>query len=147
MTRHGIFTETEFRARHSIHLESYKKKIAIEARTALDMALRQILPAAVGYTNKLTDAVVAKRELGVRCKAETALIAKLSEATDHLYDACEKLTADLKTIPADPEEAALYYRNVILSDMDVMRIHADLLETLTEKSYWPFPTYSDLLFY
>ena len=147
VTRHGIFTETEFRARHSIHLESYKKKIAIEARTALDMALRQILPAAVGYTNKLTDAVIAKRELGVRSKAESALISKLSDATDNLYDACEKLTADLKAIPADPEEAALYYRNVILSDMDVMRIHADLLETLTEKSYWPFPTYSDLLFY
>ena len=147
VTRHGIFTETEFRARHSIHLESYKKKIAIEARTALDMALRQILPAAVGYTNKLTDAVIAKRELGVRSKAESALISKLSDATDNLYDACEKLTADLKAIPANPEEAALYYRNVILSDMDVMRIHADLLETLTEKSYWPFPTYSDLLFY
>ena len=147
VTRHGIFTETEFRARHSIHLESYKKHIAIEARTALDMALRQIIPAAVGYTNKLTNAVVAKRELGVRSKAESALISRLSEATDALYEACEKLTADLKTIPADAEEAALYYHNVILSDMDVMRIQADLLETLTEKSYWPFPTYSDLLFY
>ena len=111
------------------------------------MALRQILPAAVGYTNKLTDALLSKRELGVRCRAEAALISKLSDATDNLYDACEKLTADLKTIPADPEEAALYYHNVILSDMDVMRIHADLLETLTEKNHWPFPTYSDLLFY
>ena len=147
VTRHGVFTETEFRARHAIHLETYKKHIAIEARTALEMALRQILPAALGYTNKLTDAVISKRELGVRCRAESALIAKLSSATDDLYDACEKLTADLKTIPADPEEAALYYHNVILSDMDVLRIHADLLETLTEKSYWPFPTYSDLLFY
>ena len=147
VTRHGIFTETEFRARHAIHLESYKKHIAIEARTTLDMALRQILPAAVGYTNKLTDAVIAKRELGVRSKAESALISKLSAATDALYDACEKLTAALKTVPADAEEAALYYHDVILSDMDAVRAQADLLETLTEKSFWPFPTYSDLLFY
>ena len=147
VTRHGVFTETEFRARHAIHLETYKKHIAIEARTALDMALRQILPAAVGYTNKLTDAVLAKKAVGASCRAESALIAKLSAATDALYDGCEKLTADLASIPADAEEAALFYHDVILSDMDTMRAQADLLETLTEKSFWPFPTYSDLLFY
>ena len=64
-----------------------------------------------------------------------------------MYDCCEKLTADLKTVPADAEEAAVYYHDVILSDMEDMRTQADLLETLTEKSFWPFPTYSDLLFY
>ena len=147
VTRHGVFTETEFRARHSIHLETYKKHIAIEARTALDMALRQILPAALGYTNKLTSAAIAKKEMGASCRAESALIARLSAATDALYDICEKLTADLKAIPADPEEAAVFYHDVILSDMDDLRAQADLLETLTEKSHWPFPTYSDLLFY
>ena len=147
VTRHGVFTETEFRARHAIHLETYKKHIAIEARTALDMALRQILPAALGYTNKLTEAAIAKKELGASCRAESALIGKLSAATDALYDCCEKLTADLKNVPADAEEAAVYYHDVILSDMEDMRTQADLLETLTEKSFWPFPTYSDLLFY
>ena len=147
VTRHGIYSETEFRARHSIHLESYKKLVAIEARTALDMAQRQILPAAVRYTNVLTDAVIAKRELGVRSRAESGLISKLAAATDGLYDAIEKLRADLETIPAEAEEAACYYHDVILADMSVLRQHADTLEQLTEKSYWPFPTYSDLLFY
>ena len=147
VTRHGIYSETEFRARHSIHLESYKKLVAIEARTALDMAQRQILPAAVRYTNVLTDAVIAKRELGVRSRAESGLISKLAAATDGLYDAIEKLRSDLETIPAEAEEAACYYHDVILADMAVMRQHADTLELLTEKSYWPFPTYSDLLFY
>ena len=147
VTRHGIYSETEFRARHSIHLESYKKLVAIEARTALDMAQRQILPAAVRYTNVLTDAVIAKRELGVRSRAESGLISKLAAATDGLYDAIEKLRADLETIPTEAEEAACYYHDVILADMAVLRQHADTLELLTEKSYWPFPTYSDLLFY
>ena len=147
VTRHGIFSETEFRARYAIHLESYKKLVAIEARTALDMALRQILPAALGYTNTLTGALIAKRELGVSGKAEQSLIAKLSAATDALYDGCEKLKADLQTVPAGAEESALYYHDVILSDMDAIRAEADALEKLTEKSFWPFPTYSDLLFY
>ena len=147
VTRHGIYTETEFRARHAIHLESYKKLVAIEARTALDMAQRQILPAAIRYTNVLTDAVIAKRELGVRSRAESGLISKLAAATDGLYDAAEKLSKDLKSIPEGAEEAVLYYHDVILADMENLRREADTLELLTEKSYWPFPTYSDLLFY
>ena len=147
VTRHGIYSETEFRARYSIHLESYKKLVAIEARTALDMAQRQILPAAVRYTNVLTDAVIAKRELGVRSRAESGLISKLAAATDGLYDVIEKLRHDLENIPEGPEASALYYHDVILSDMADLRREADTLEELTEKSYWPFPTYSDLLFY
>ena len=140
VTRHGIYTETEFRARHAIHLESYKKLVAIEARTALDMAQRQILPAAIRYTNVLTDAVIAKRELGVRSRAESGLISKLAAATDGLYDAAEKLSKDLKSIPEGAEEAVLYYHDVILADMENLRREADTLELLTEKSYWPFPT-------
>lgn len=49
VTRRGIFTENEFRARHTIHLEAYNKTIGIEARTMMDMALHQILPAALAY--------------------------------------------------------------------------------------------------
>ena len=147
MTRHGIFSEAEFRARYAIHLESYKKLVAIEARTTLDMALRQILPAAVRYTNVLSDALIAKRELGVSGKAERSLITRLSAATDALYDGCQKLNADLQAVPAAAEDAAVYYHDVILSDMAAIRSEADILETLTEKSFWPFPTYSDLLFY
>ena len=147
VTRHGIFSEAEFRARYAIHLESYKKLVAIEARTTLDMALRQILPAAMRYTKVLTDALIAKREVGVSGKAERSLIARLSAATDALYDGCEKLKADLERIPSGTEEAALFFHDVILSDMDAVRTEADTLETLTERSFWPFPTYSDLLFY
>jgi glutamine synthetase type III len=31
--------------------------------------------------------------------------------------------------------------------MNAIRSAADMLETLTDKSYWPYPTYFDLLFY
>ena len=147
VTRHGIYSETEFRARYSIHLESYKKLVAIEARTALDMAQRQILPAVIRYTKVLTDAVITKRELGISGRAEGGLIATLSVHTDGLYDAIEVLRRDLKKVPGGDEEAVLYYHDVILRDMNALRQEADTLEVLTEKSYWPFPTYSDLLFY
>ena len=147
VTRHGIFTDAEFRARHAIHLEAYNKIINIEARTTVDMALNQILPAALHYTKALCDAVASKQTVGASCKAESALIARLSASTDSLYDHCEKLAADLKTIPNDSLLAAGYFRDVIVADMAMVRHDADTLEKLTDKTYWPFPTYSDLLFY
>ena len=48
---------------------------------------------------------------------------------------------------ASKEEAVAYYRQVVVPAMDAVRVHADTLEQLTDKSYWPYPTYSDLLFY
>ena len=49
--------------------------------------------------------------------------------------------------PTEPTEAAEYCRNVVIASMNAIRASADRLEELTAKDYWPFPTYSDLLFY
>ena len=147
VTRHGIFTEAEFQARYAIHLEAYNKLMAIEAKTMLDMALCQILPAALRYTKTLTDGILSKKSLGVSCKAESGLVAKLSTHCDWLYDACEKLKADLQNPPGGTEDIALYYHNIIAPDMNALRSQADALEKLTAANYWPFPTYADLLFY
>ena len=147
VTKHGIFTETEHRARYAIHLEAYNKVVNIEARTMVDMALHQILPAALHYTRSLCDSITSKKALGVSARAESSLVQQLSAATDGLYDGIEKLKLDLTTIPSDPCECAKYYHNTITADMEVIRKEADLLEQLTDKSYWPYPTYSDLLFY
>ena len=147
VTKHGIFTEAELYARHEIHLQSYCKLINIEARTSLDMVLHQILPAATAYTKDLCSGLLAKQSINVPHKAESDLISKLSNTCDSLYMKCEKLREDLSTVPEDSEAAALYCRNVIVSGMDAIREDADLLEQFTAKSYWPYPTYSDLLYY
>jgi len=147
VTKHGVFTETEFRARYEIYLEAYIKNVNIEARTSADMALHQILPAATAYTTSLCNAVIAKKAVGATCKAESALIARLSEATDQVYALCMKMQEDLTSVPEGNENAAKYYHEVIVSDMEKLRAQADILEQLTDKNYWPYPTYSDLLYY
>jgi glutamine synthetase len=53
----------------------------------------------------------------------------------------------LTNVPKIGIDAANYFSSVIVPDMDAVRAEADALELLTDKSYWPFPTYSDLLFY
>ena len=147
VTRHGVFTETEFRARYRIHLDAYNKVVAIEAKTMIDMALHQILPAALGYTKELCDGIAVKKPLGLPCKAETSLADSLSTGCDGLYEAVEALKQSLSQVPEAAEEAALHYRRVVQPRMEAVRTQADHLETLTDKRHWPFPTYSDLLFY
>jgi len=144
---HGIYTEAELRARYAIHLEAYNKMVAIEARTMVDMALHQILPAAMHYTRALCDGLSAKKSAGIMGHAEIMLIRQLSEHTDCLYDAIEILKNSLQSVPKNPEAAARYYHDTVVPGMKAIRTEADHLEILTDKSYWPYPTYSDLLYY
>ena len=147
VTRHGVFTETEFCARYRIHLDAYNKVVAIEAKTMIDMVMHQILPAAMGYTQELCAGISAKKAVNLPSRAEAGIAGELSAACDRLYDHILSLKDALSQVPADPEEAALYYRRVVVSGMEQVRVQADLLETLTDKAHWPYPTYSDLLFY
>ena len=147
VTKHGIYSEAEFRARYEIHLESYSKLIRIEGKTMVDMVLHQILPAALSYSSDLAKAVERKGKHGISCRAERSLAGRISDCCDALYEKTEKLAADLKAAPQVSKDAAQYYSDVIVADMADIRKDADLLEKLTAKSYWPYPTYSDILFY
>ena len=147
VTKHGIYTEDEFRARYEIHLDAYRKIVNIEAKTCVDMTLHQILPAAMHYSRDLCAGIQTKKELGISYDAEMQIAQQISRATDTLFLCCERLQRDLVHIPDGKEELVTYYNEVIVTDMEQLRTQADILENLTDKSYWPYPTYSDLLFY
>ena len=147
VTSHGIFSETEFLARHAIQLETYVKTVNIEALTMVDMAQHQILPAALRYCRDLCDGIRGKKELGIPCRAETALLTRLSDSCDHLYDAIQSLQNALQAAPGEMVAAAEHYRTAVVPAMKTLRTYADELEQVTDKSYWPYPTYSDILFY
>jgi glutamine synthetase len=53
----------------------------------------------------------------------------------------------LENVPADSKEAACYYHKAVVSKMNELRHWADIIEKYTDKNYWPYPTYSDLLYY
>jgi len=147
VTRHGIFTEAEFRARHAIHLQTYSKTVNIEARTMLDMAMHQILPAAMRYSSELTQSILRKQDADIPAKTERILAQRLSGHIDSMYEICQKLRSDLQAVPEGDQSAADYFHSVIAADMHALRQDADALEELTDKTCWPYPTYSDLLFY
>ena len=150
VTSHGIYTEQEFLARYEIHLETYNKHINIEARTMVDMVMHQILPAAIKYSSDLATGINSKRLASngsISASCETSLMERISCRCDSLYENAERLFAQLKDVPNGSRNATEYYSNVIIPSMQAVRKDADFLEKLTPSSYWPYPTYSDLLFY
>ena len=147
VTKHGIFSETEFRARNEIQLETYRKILVIDAKATADIAIRQILPAASQYSSDLANRIIAKSNVGCSCNAERLLVEKISSGIDRLYNCCQNLNQHLSAIPSTNTEAANYCYDTIAPAMDAVRKEADALELLTDKTYWPFPTYSDILFY
>ena len=150
LTAHKIFSPAELHSRYEILLENYSKTVNIEALTMVDMARKEILPAVEGYTKSLAETLAAKKAAvaGLPCKYETATIAKLSELSDEIADATADLDGEIAKFQAieDVTEAANDIRDVILGKMDALRAVCDEAETMTAKEFWPFPTYSDLLF-
>ena len=147
MTRHGIYTEAELRARYDIHLDTYTKNVRIEARTMVDMVMHQLLPAGMQYSSELSESVLRKQQIGCDAFADKDLAARICRHCHDLYERTEKLAEDLKHIPDGNLAAAQYYGDVIVTGMSLVRQTADKLERLTARNHWPYPIYSDLLFY
>ena len=145
-TDHAIYTREEVHARYNIHVENYTATIEIEARTMIDMLRKDILPAVSEYGTSLCRGLEKRSRLGLPSKYEENNARNNCMLSDCLHDACIKLEKDLREVPADPEAAMRFCHDVIVPDMNECRSFADDLETITERTAWPFPTYSELLF-
>ncbi|MDP4108720.1 MAG: glutamine synthetase type III, partial [Bacillota bacterium] len=148
--KHGILTESEIRSRYEIMLDGYCKTLNIEALTMLEMIKRNIIPSACAYIGDLSETAIRKKEVlpDVSCAVEKSLIEKLSSLTEILYKKTEKLELDLLGTKDfdDIAKQSAYYKEVVLLSMQELRAVADELEPLVGEKYWPFPTYSELLF-
>ena len=145
-TDHSIYTREEVDARYNIHVENYNATIEIEARTMIDMIRKDILPAVSSYGAALCKGLAERKGLGLPFKYEENNARNNCMLSDCLHDACLKLEKDLRSVPAEPVEAMRYCHDILVPDMNECRSYADELETITKRSEWPFPTYSDLLF-
>ncbi len=146
----GVMTEAEIKSRCEIMLENYNKTIKIEALTMLDMAKREIIPAIEKYVGDLAKECLKKQKVvpELSCKYDKDVIVKLSSMADEAYEkvgVLQESVCKLNTI-TDVTETSYMIRDVILQQMAELRVVCDEAETLMPKSYWPFPTYADLLF-
>ena len=149
LVRHRIYSEMEIRSRYEIRLENYIRTVRIEALTMVDMARREILPAVMRYCGDLAGGLSTKKAVcpELKCGSEQKLIAKLSALIDEIDEATEALESCIDEKAGENlTEQAFHIRDTVLSRMNALRAVCDEAETLTAAAYWPFPTYSDLLF-
>lgn len=159
-TRHNVYTPVEVGSREEILLEEYTKTIHIEALTMLDMLQKLILPACMRYAKDIAEGVAFKKQIGIDAPVEMELVRDLTEKTGALSKARDNLVEKVEgakhvldnTLSAAPGSVGArtksrYYYNEVLPAMEETRKIADALESKVSKEYWPFPTYSDLLFY
>ena len=150
-TKHKIFTAAEMHSRYEILLDNYCKTLNIEALTMVDMAKKQIVPAVLSYLKDVSTTAAQKKAISedIPCDLEESLVRKLSALASCFYkktEALESALLEAKNYEGDLQKEADHYKDDVFTAMQEMRAVADELETLLGKGYWPFPSYSDLLF-
>ena len=148
--RFGVMSETEMVSRREIFFENYRKVVGIEARTMVEMTRRDILPAVSKYVNELSVGVNAvataapdadvsvNRELIVR-------LCTLMKKADNAVRTLERAIGMALREATDELRAASFCERV-LPQMDTLRTYVDEMETLTDRTVWPMPTYGDLTY-
>ena len=146
--RQKVLSKEEVESRYEILMDEYEKEINIEALTMLDIAKKDILPAASKFSRELTDTIANKKAIGIDLTYELETAKKVSEALTEAYQAMVTLEKDVEKLHAidDVEKSAFYVRDFIIQDMAALRKPCDELEVVTSNEDWPFPTYGKLLF-
>ena len=150
-SRQNVLDETELQSRCEILLDNYTKTIYIEALTIADMTRKGIIPAVISYEKDISKALNNKKSASseLDCFMETNLLKKISSLARSLYerlDVLEKAIEEYSNIADDVMEKATYSKNVFVKDMEELREVIDQLETIIGKEYWPYPTYSEMLY-
>ncbi len=146
--RFSVFTKAELESRAEIQYEAYAKAINIEARTMIDMASKQFLPAFIKYTKTLADTVNAVKAAGVDATVQTEALKEVSALMAETKAALDKLVKVTGEAAAkeEGEVQATYYHTEVVPAMDALRTPVDKLEMIVDKEAWPMPSYGDLIF-
>ena len=149
-TKHGIFTKEEIYSRYEILLENYVKTIHIESLTMQEMVRKDFIAGLVAYMKELAAETVQKKQIlpCAGCVLEESLMTALDADAAGILKALKALEEDTKKAEEieDLLEAAKYYEESILADMDVLRAVVDHAEALIPEQFLPYPTYGKLLF-
>ena len=147
--RFGIYNRAELESRKEILYETYSKTINIEALTMIDMASRDLLPAVIRYSRELAETVNAAKAAGSEAAVAAALLRDINESLIKATGALEGLKWKEKEgqlLKGDVKRQAFFYRDTVVPAMAELRAPIDRLETMVDRTFWPVPVYSDLLF-
>ncbi|MFD0794199.1 glutamine synthetase III [Mucilaginibacter litoreus] len=147
----GVFTKREAEARHEILLDSFYKKLQIEARVIGELVMNIIIPAAITYQSKLIENVKGLKEIGLdksTYEAQVDIITKIAGHVNALKTNVEAMINERKKANKIEglRERAISYDENVKRYFAPIRYDADKLETLVDDSLWPLPKFRELLF-
>ena len=149
-----VLTQPELEARTEIKLNTYTKKIQIEARIFGDLCLNHIIPVATRYQSQLIDNVHKVKEI---FPPETAdklnannlrLIQQISEHGSFIAENVQRLVDARKiaNVLEDEYQKAVAYHDTVAPLIESIRTHVDELELIVDDELWPLPKYREMLF-
>ena len=144
-----IYSEVEMKSRYEVKLEKYCQVLNIEVETMLEMVNKDILPATFKYLRDVSNTQIAVKAItNCECSAESAVVNALQNLADKLSHAANN---DLFCFHEEAKklsgmDAALYYSNVVIPQMQKVRSFADQIEPYLGEEYKPYPSYEDLMF-
>ncbi|MCQ2507838.1 MAG: glutamine synthetase III [Dorea sp.] len=143
-----VFNRVELESRAEIKYENYTKVINIEARTMIDMARKQFIPAIIKYTRELAETILAVQECGVDADVQSDMLKEITLLLKEAKDNLRKLELLAGEIPyqKEGETRARYCRFEVFPAMEALRAPIDKLEMIVDKEAWPMPSYGDLMF-
>ncbi|MCI6019470.1 MAG: glutamine synthetase III [Clostridiales bacterium] len=146
--KHGVMTCSELKSREEVGYETYSKTINIEARTMIDMAKKQIIPAVIRYTTTVANSVKAVEDVGVSAEVQRIVLSDCTKNLKLMNDALIKLemAVEKAALITEPKKQAVAYRDEVFTAMAELRAPADALEMIVDAKEWPMPTYADLMF-
>lgn len=147
--KHGVLSHKEVEARNEIRLESYIKRVQIEARVMGDLAMNHIVPTAIAYQSKLIENANGLKGLGVDNKTVLQTIKEISEYIDTIKNGVRAMIEERKRVNkiTDTHKRAIAYCDDIKEKyFDSIRDAVDELELLVDDEDWPLVKYRELLF-
>jgi len=149
-TKTGVYTEKELEARNEVKWETYTKKVQIESRVMVRMALNHIIPAALEYKSKLLQEVtLAKGIFGNLdgCTTELKILEDINKYVEEVRVKATAMKEARKKANAieDEYKRALAYHEIAES-LFALRKPIDKLEEVVDNKMWPLPKYRELLF-
>ncbi len=145
----GVFTRAELESRVEVKYEAYAKAINIEAKTMIDIASKQIIPAVIKYATSLAGSINSIKAAGLEeVSVQSELLTETSKLLKEAKDALAALIEIEKKAVSMEEGAgqARYYHDTVMPAMEALRKPVDELEMIVDKEMWPMPSYGDLIF-
>ena len=145
----NVLSKNEVESRVEIALQTYSKQINIEAAIMVEMSRKYVIPSVTKYLGVVSDSIIKQEAVGLEATGQRKIATTLSSTLNQSIAATEELHVSIAkalSYKDDVFKQAQLYRDEVSNQMLALRSNIDVMETYTDKSLWPFPSYDDLLF-